>query len=134
MKKVDPTSLTADWSILPCRPRSWGHLKERPPWEYVTSAELSKVLGKPHQSIANWSLRGTLPQPVTDDPRLRKNKNHFRISAIRAWLEGRSEREIIKEWVMKDVGAAELRDTQVYTLLSTLYKVSQSNVLALALP
>jgi hypothetical protein len=124
MKKLDPTSLAADWSILPFRARPWGHLKERPPWEHVTSMELSKVVGKHLQTVSNWTMRGILPQPVANNSRLRGNKNYFRISAVRAWLEGKDESEIIKNWVKLDLQADELTDGQVNYLLHTLYKVS----------
>lgn len=123
MKKLDPTSLMADWSVLPYHPYPWSSHKEPAPWGHVTSMELSKVLGKHLQTIANWTMRGVLPSPVTDNPRLRGNKNYFRISAIRAWLEQRSEFEIIKEWVQADVQTDELTDGQIYNLLRTVYKV-----------
>lgn len=120
MQKVTPDTLTADWSILTYRPYRWSVMKGRAPWEHVTSAELAKVLGKHLQTINNWKIRGILPEPDKNSQK-RGNKNYFQISAIRAWLEKRSEFEVIKDWVQQDMNA-ELTDGQVQFLLSTLYK------------
>ena len=87
--------------------------------------ELSSVLSKPHQVLANWSIRNVLPPPTTNNPHLRGNKRYYRIATIRAWLEGRSEFDIIKDWIKHDIQADDLTDGQVHNLLSTLYKVSE---------
>ena len=121
MQKLDPKSLVADWSILSYRSPKWSVMQGRPPWEHVTSMELSKVLGKHLQTVSNWAMRGILPPPVANNSRLRGNKNYYRISSIQSWLEGRSEYEIVKEWVEQDMEAT-LTDGQVRNLLQTLYK------------
>lgn len=56
------------------------------------------MLGVHLGTINNWVIRGILPQPVSH-PKLLGNKNWFRISAIKAWLDSRTEEEIIWDWV-----------------------------------
>lgn len=79
--KRDPKRISADWS----------RFQRRPTWCVVSSRELAGVLGVSLQTICNWHLRGILPAPEPRHPALRGNKNYYRISKIRAWLEGRSE-------------------------------------------
>ena len=114
MEKVSPHTLVANWNAIP----------ERPPWAYLTSMELSKVLGKHLQTINNWRIRGILPQPEAKNRKLRGNKNYFRIGAIHAWLESRSELEIVRDWLKHEMGADTLTDGQVNYLLHSVYKVS----------
>ncbi len=77
---------------------NWQIFERRPTWSVVTSAELAQVLNVHLQTINNWKIRGILPSPVTDRT-LRGNKNYFRISSIRSWLENRPEPEIHWCWV-----------------------------------
>jgi hypothetical protein len=76
----------------------WGEFERRPTWSVVTSPELARALGVSLQTLANWRLRGILPPP---EPRKRGggNKNRYRISRIRAWLENRPEEDIHWEWL-----------------------------------
>lgn len=76
---------------------NWQLFERRPTWSVVTSAELAQVLNVHLQTINNWKTRGILPSPISH-PRLIGNKNYFRISSIRSWLENKSEREIHTEW------------------------------------
>lgn len=59
--------------------------------------ELSKILGVHLQTINNWRVRQVLPEPIVHK-NLVGNKNYFRISSVRSWLEQRSEEEIAWEW------------------------------------
>ena len=77
---------------------NWAPLDKRPTWSTLTTAELAKVLGLSHQCLSNWALRGKLPPPVKS-PKLNQRKTHYRISSIRAWLEGKTENEIHRHWV-----------------------------------
>lgn len=76
---------------------NWQLFERRPTWSVVTSAELAQVLGVHPQVISNWTLRKIIPPPINNH-KLRGNKNRFRISAIKAWLENRSEHEIHMSW------------------------------------
>lgn len=100
--------LTADW-----RP-----YERRPTWSVVSSVELAKVLNVSHQNLANLKLRGYLPAPVTDN-KLKGNKNYFRISSIRSWLENKSEFEIHADWVKQYISSDPI------TLNEAEYLVSQ---------
>ena len=88
--KVNPRTLKSDWS----------RYERRPPWSVVSSRELAGILGVHLQTISNWTIRGILPLPVKH-PRLKANKNYFRISTLREWLEGRAEEGIQWEWLQK---------------------------------
>lgn len=79
----------ADWSLV----------EKRPTWGCVSSMELSKILNVPFTSIGNWALRGLLIEP---EPRRKGqgNKNLYKISKIRAWLESRPENEIHWEFII----------------------------------
>lgn len=77
---------------------NWQPFERRPTWSVVTSAELAQVLNVHLQTINNWKIRGILPSPVSS-PKLKGNKNYFRISSIRSWLEQRPEEQIHREWI-----------------------------------
>ncbi len=74
---------------------NWEPFARRATWSCVSSRELSVALCVSLQSICNWRLRGILPEP---EPRSRHlpagNRNWYRISKIRAWLEDRTEESI----------------------------------------
>lgn len=82
---------------------NWELVERRPTWSTVTSRELSAVFGVHLQTINNWALRGHLP-PREHHKNLSGNKNHYRISTIRAWLENRPEIEIHWEWIRQHLG------------------------------
>lgn len=90
---IEKLKKQADWSLV----------EKRPTWGTVTSMELSKILNVPFTSIGNWNIRGLLPEP---EPRRKGqgNKNLYKISKIRAWLESRPEDEIHWEFVNKHMG------------------------------
>jgi Helix-turn-helix domain len=113
MKKTNPSNLTANWSVISLRA----------PWEYVTSAELAKVLGVHLQTVNNWTIRGKL-KPAPRSPQRRGNKNYFLVSYLRSWLEGKNEDDLVREWVKNDVDYDNLTDAQINWLMATLYKVS----------
>ncbi len=92
MPKIDSHNLNADWS----------QYERRPPWGYVTSAELAEVLGVHIQTISNWKLRGILPEP----DRLKGNRNRYRISAIKSWLEARDESSVTWDWIRRYLPAS----------------------------
>lgn len=118
MNKTSIADLTADWSII----------GNRAPWLHVTSMELSKVLDVHLQTINNWRIRGKLPEPSARSRKLRGNKNYFRIGAIREWLESRSEKDIIREWVWDDMRNPTIPDGEIRFLLEHLYKTDPSQI------
>ncbi len=77
---------------------NWTGYEKRPAWATVTSRELSQILGVSLQTINNWKMREFLPEPEPFDL-YKGNKNRYRISKIRAWLEGVSEDKIEIAWV-----------------------------------
>lgn len=81
---------------------NWQPFDRRPTWSVVSSAELAQILGVHLQTINNWKVRNILPAPVKDI-RLKGNKNYFRISEIRAWLENRPEVDIHWEWIKSHI-------------------------------
>lgn len=93
MRKTKPQQLKADWSRIP--PRAL--------WEHVTSRELSKVFGVHLQTINNWRIRDILPEPDEKSGRRRGNKNYYRVATIRAWLESRTEYDLIHEYVTDEL-------------------------------
>lgn len=76
----------------------WSKFERRPTWSIVSSRELSEALGVSLNTICNWRMRKILPEPFFH-PQLKGNKVYYRISALRAWLEGRAESEIHWEWL-----------------------------------
>lgn len=90
MRKT-PENIKADWS----------RFERRPTWSVVSSRELAVALSVPHQHIANWRLRGILPEPEPPSRFLNGRKNYYRISKIQAWLEGKPEEAIHWEWIQR---------------------------------
>ncbi len=78
---------------------NWEPFARRPTWSCVSSRELSVALCVSLQSICNWRLRGILPEPEPHSRQLNGNKNYYRISKIRSWLEDRPEDEIHWEFI-----------------------------------
>lgn len=113
VSRIDPARLKADW----------GKYQRRPTWSVISSRELAEVLGVHLQTISNWSLREVLPAPVRHK-RLWANKNYYRISQIRAWLEGRPEIDIHREWAARSIApsAADMPLDQLETLIIRSYK------------
>lgn len=114
MTRFDPSQLSPNWI---------GY-ERRPTWSVVTSAELAQVLGVHLQTINNWKVRGILPAPVTDK-KLVGNKNYFRISEIKTWLENRPEEQIHWEWIkshipydIESLAQAEYTVLQAYRFLN----------------
>lgn len=81
---------------------NWQSVSNIPSWSTLTTRELADVLNTNIININNWVCRGQFPEP---EKRYKGqgNKNHFRISKIRSWLEGRSENEIHEEWISKNL-------------------------------
>ena len=77
---------------------NWSIVEKRPTWGTVTTAELSVILGVSITNLNQWKLRGKLPEP---EPRKRGkgNKNRWRISVIRSWLEDRDAFDIDEEFM-----------------------------------
>lgn len=100
---------------------NWGLFDRRPTWSVVTSAELAQVLNVHLQTINNWKVRGILPAPVTDK-KLVGNKNYFRISEIRAWLENKPESDIHGEWVQNHIPYDLESLAQAEYVVSKLYR------------
>lgn len=86
----------------------WSKFKNRATWSYVSSRELSEIMGVSLQSINNWKMRYLLPEPVTS---FKGNKNYYKISAIRAMLEDRSEDDIHWEWIRQKIPCGEDMDS-----------------------
>lgn len=105
MPKINPQNIKPDWS----------RYERTPPWSYISSAELAKILGVHLQTISNWRLRGILPEPDSH-PRLRGNKRYYRISKVMSWLSGRDEEEITMEWIKKymPTGTSNIASAQWY--------------------
>ena len=111
MKKMNPQAIKPNW----------GSVEKRSPTEHITSAELAKVLGVHLQTINNWKLRELLPKPESNSRTLRGNKNYYRISKIRGWLENKPEDEINREWLRDEWGiSADLTAGQINQLSRVL--------------
>lgn len=71
-----------------------------PIWRPIASRDLSKMLGVSLQSLANWRVRGTGPQP---EP-FRKgggNRVYYRPDRVLSWLTGydRAPWEFSRDWL-----------------------------------
>lgn len=84
-----------------CIRADWSKFERRPTWSVVSSRELSVALNVSLQTICNWRLRGILPEPEPHTRSLNGNKNYYKISKIRAWLENRTEESVHWEWAKK---------------------------------
>jgi len=102
MRKTNPKTLKADWNAI----------KPRPIYQFVSTAELAKVLGVKHQVVANFALRGILPEPVPRAKYLKGNKRYYRISAIKAWLQSQPELEIYRQFLDDEFGEGYIFDVE----------------------
>jgi hypothetical protein len=109
--KTNPKNLIANWQAF----------ERRPTWSCVGSRELAEVLGVHLQTISNWKIRGLLPAPVPN-PRPVGNRNHYRIGAVRAWLESRPEDEIHWEWIRRHMGEGFVSIPQAQLVAQICYK------------
>jgi len=75
--------------------------QSRPPWRSVTTRVACAMLGVPHQSLANWRLRGLGPKSRRA-PRGGGNKVLYRPDEVASWLsEGRLEPwEVSAAWLV----------------------------------
>lgn len=101
---------------------NWSAFERRPTWSLVSSVELARILGVHLQTINNWKLRGILPSP---EPQKRGagNRNWYRISKIRSWLETRSEEDIHWSWIKQNIGYSFSSLKEADQLLRSAYKI-----------
>lgn len=74
--------------------------RRTPPWRPISSRELAQVLGVSLQSLANWRVRKTGPEP---EPmrRGRGNKIYYRPDKVLSWLlEDRESWEFSRDWLL----------------------------------
>jgi hypothetical protein len=110
MRKVDPQTLNANW----------GDTAKQSPLGYVTTAQLSKILGVRLHLLNTWKLREILPMPETNNKRLRGNKNYYCIATIRSWLEGKTEDQVLQEWLAEQWKITGITSGQAEFLCKTL--------------
>ncbi|GAA4521652.1 hypothetical protein GCM10023174_00810 [Chelativorans composti] len=71
-----------------------------PPWRPIPSREVCRILGVSLQSLANWRVRGTGPEP---EPHIKGNGNrtYYRPDKILAWLSDhrRDPWEFSRDWL-----------------------------------
>lgn len=72
----------------------------QPPWRPIPSRVLCRILGVSLQSLANWRVRGTGPQPEA----FRKgggNRTYYRPDEVLSWLTGgdRLPWEFSRDWL-----------------------------------
>lgn len=89
MKKTSPQNLNPDWSVI----------GNQAPWSLISSPTVARLLGVHNQTITNWRARNILPAPEPASKRLKGNVVRYRISAIRAWVEGSSEEAVTWAWI-----------------------------------
>lgn len=73
-----------------------------PPWRPMPSRRLAAILGVSLQSLANWRVRGTGPEP---EPKRRGtgNRTFYRPDVVMAWLAGAGTEpwEFSRDWLAK---------------------------------
>jgi hypothetical protein len=73
---------------LPAAEDVYGRL-DKPPWHGASSAELAQLLGVHLNTVWNWTMRGTGPEPEPGDVHVRaSNRRFFMPSLVLAWLSG----------------------------------------------
>lgn len=74
--------------------------RRTPPWRPISSRELAQILGVSLQSLANWRVRETGPEP--EPPKKGKgNKVYYRPDIVLAWLEEEKEPwEFSRDWLL----------------------------------
>lgn len=60
-------------------------VSKRPPWRPIASRDLSRLLGVSLQSLANWRVRGSGPEPEPHK-RGQGNRIYYRPDKVMAWL------------------------------------------------
>jgi len=73
-----------------------------PPWRPMASRELAGLLGVSLQSLANWRVRGSGPEP--EPPMKGKgNRTFYRPDKVLSWLEGTDKEpwEYSRDWLLK---------------------------------
>ena len=94
------------------------HLKEPPitscppPWRYISSAEVARLLGVSFQTLCNWRVRPNRPVSVVDG----KSRRHwYRVSDLLVWLSqgAKSETDILAQWLEVRLGV--INATPEYT-------------------
>ncbi len=58
-----------------------------PPWRPMPSREVARLVGASLQSLANWRIRGTGPEPEPAGTG-RGNRTYYRPDKLLAWLAG----------------------------------------------
>jgi len=84
----------------------WSDIERKPTWSHISTHELAKLLTVSIQDINNWVLRESFPQPE-GKKRNYGNRNWFRISKIKSWLENKPEQEIHDEWIVKHINGVQ---------------------------
>ncbi|MGQ7794700.1 hypothetical protein ACUN0C_20105 [Faunimonas sp. B44] len=71
---------------------------DTPPWRPIRSRKLAAILDVSLQSLANWRVRGTGPEP---EPMRRGNGNRtfYKPEKVMAWLSGREPWQHSYEWL-----------------------------------
>jgi hypothetical protein len=84
-------------TLLPAADDVFNRL-DRPPWQAVSSMELSKLLGVPLNWVWNTVMRGSGPAPEADALHVRaSNRRFFLPAVVLAWLSNR-EGTTIPPW------------------------------------
>ncbi len=76
-----------------------------PPWNMISSREVSQLLGVSLQVLANWRVRDAGPAPAPRR-RGRGNRIFYRRSAVMEWLSGvagqpRPEWMHVRDWLVR---------------------------------
>ena len=112
MRKIDPKRLKADWTLI----------KDRKIHHFVSSAELAQIFGCHIQTISNWCVRQILPKPVAHTKKLKGNRNYYKISAIKAWIQGKPELELYRELLALEFGWTNVQDDEAQHAMNLLYE------------
>lgn len=68
---------------------------DRPPWQALSSVELARLLQVHLNSVWNWTMRGTGPEPEPGDTHVRaSNRRFFLPCLVLAWLASREGRPV----------------------------------------
>jgi hypothetical protein len=76
-------------TVLPTAEEVYARL-DRPPWRAVSSVELAGLLGIHLNTVWNWTMRGTGPEPEPEGVHVRaSNRRFFNLAVALAWLADR---------------------------------------------